>query len=134
MLKTVKKQMCIRNHDTWITGRYSNGACKVCDRKRHRDFYFAHPEYKQNTNEVVKRLMRYGITKDQYTQLLITQQYKCQICKKHQDTLNKSLSVDHDHKTGKVRGLLCGSCNLFLGLARDNTQLLQAGIEYLNLK
>ena len=43
----------------------------------------------------------------------------------------RRLSVDHDHKTGKVRGLLCRPCNNHLGLARDDVDYFRRGIEYL---
>lgn len=134
MLKIVKKQLCVHGHDTYLTGRYSNGACKVCDRKRHKEFYHSNPDYQYNTNVKYKRFGRYGITSEQYDTLLVNQQNKCQMCQTSQENLKRTLSVDHDHKTGKIRGLLCGACNLILGLAKDNSKVLQAGIEYLNLK
>ena len=63
---------------------------------------------------------RYGITKDEYNQLLKEQKNKCAICRKKETQVNKKgevyrLCVDHDHVTGKVRGLLCFSCNKTLG-------------------
>jgi len=45
---------------------------------------------------------------------------------------NDVVCVDHDHKTGKFRGLLCGSCNSTLGFAKDDTKILEKGIDYLN--
>jgi hypothetical protein len=74
---------------------------------------------------------RYGLTKEQYNEMFMKQDGKCAICKKHQTELTKSLCVDHDHKTGAVRGLLCYSCNTILGQADDNIVLLQAAINYL---
>lgn len=53
----------------------------------------------------------YGITEDQYEYLLTKQQNRCIICDKHQSELKKRLAVDHNHKTGEIRGLLCDYCN-----------------------
>ncbi len=60
------------------------------------------------------------------------QEGKCLGCYRHQSKLKRPLCVDHCHVTGKVRGLLCVSCNLMLGYANDNTQVLANLIKYLN--
>jgi len=57
----------------------------------------------------------YGITIEDYNTLLTQQGEKCAICGKHQSEFNYPLHIDHDHKTGKVRGLLCSGCNTGLG-------------------
>jgi hypothetical protein len=53
---------------------------------------------------------------------------RCACC----GNLQKNLVVDHDHDTGRVRGLLCNNCNLMIGYALDDPRRLQLGIEYLN--
>ena len=64
---------------------------------------------------------RYGITKDTYMAMLEEQEWVCKICKKPETAKHprtktlKRLSVDHCHTTGKVRGLLCTSCNVAVG-------------------
>lgn len=73
---------------------------------------------------------RYGITKEQFEEILAQQEYKCAICFAKPE---KRLHIDHCHKTSKVRGLLCGSCNRALGLLKDNTEFLYKAIEYLNV-
>jgi DNA-directed RNA polymerase subunit RPC12/RpoP len=60
------------------------------------------------------RIKKYGITVRDYVRLLAAQDYKCGICGHEQTT--QELDVDHDHTTGKVRGLLCRSCNRAIGL------------------
>ena len=73
---------------------------------------------------------RYGITADQYDVLVKKQKGQCAICKQP-CTVNTKLSVDHNHTTGKVRGLLCHRCNLALGLFKDDVNRLQAALNYL---
>ena len=88
---------------------------------------------KQSTKEKIEwsRIkIRYGITKADYEKMLFVQMGLCAICL--MKPKNK-LHVDHDHLTGKVRGLLCGNCNKALGLLRDNTDFLSKAIEYLNV-
>lgn len=59
-------------------------------------------------------LKRYGITEQQYDQLYTKQDGCCAVCKRHSSSFKKRLSVDHDHKTGDVRGLLCVHCNRYI--------------------
>lgn len=69
---------------------------------------------------------KYGLSPEQVEGLKEMQANKCAICK-----TPTSLVVDHDHKTGKVRGLLCHLCNSSLGGFRDSPELLQSAVEYL---
>lgn len=73
----------------------------------------------------------YGITLDEYFEMLEKQNYSCDICNISQKDLKKPLFVDHCHKTGKVRGLLCNNCNWTLGLMKDNPEYLNNAILYL---
>ena len=78
-----------------------------------------------------KRLRIYKMTIEQYESLLLKQNDSCALCKKHKSELNKDLYVDHCHKTGKVRGLLCQKCNSGLGFLNDDPALCEAAITYL---
>lgn len=69
---------------------------------------------------------KYGITKDQHNELMIEQDSKCAGCNCHMDDPH----TDHDHSTGKVRGLLCHPCNVALGLLKDNLKTLENLILY----
>ena len=73
----------------------------------------------------------YKLTVDQYVEMERAQQYRCAICRVHKDNLSRSLEVDHNHSTGKIRGLLCRKCNLVLGIVDDNVIVLNAAIYYL---
>lgn len=75
----------------------------------------------------------YKITSDDYKQMLLDQNYKCAICKteRRSNRTAGALAVDHSHKTGKVRGLLCSRCNLGIGILKDDITFLQNAINYL---
>jgi hypothetical protein len=62
--------------------------------------------------------------------MLMCQNCGCAICSEKAPE-HKSLCVDHNHKTGKIRGLLCGNCNLMIGLVKDNPTILRHAITYL---
>jgi hypothetical protein len=72
-----------------------------------------------------------NITYEVYLQMLKQQDNKCAICLTSDKDLEKLLSVDHCHTTGKVRGLLCGNCNLALGNFKDRLENLENAIIYL---
>lgn len=76
-------------------------------------------------------LKRYGISASDYLWVLDVQGGVCAICKR--PPKGKRLAVDHDHKTGKVRGLLCSKCNTLLGNADDQPLILLSAVEYLRL-
>lgn len=89
----------------------------------------------QNTHKDIRlaqRLKQYGITADDYNRLLELQSGKCAICgTKIGDTHGNRLYVDHDHKTNKVRGLLCSACNFGIGKFKDSPELLKKAAIYL---
>lgn len=73
---------------------------------------------------------KYGISLDEYNQMLTSQNDSCKLCKKHKSNFKRSLAVDHDHKTKKVRGLLCYRCNkIFVGMHTLDTA--RATVKYL---
>jgi hypothetical protein len=73
----------------------------------------------------------YGITVEQYDEMIARQQGKCAICSYEPAPGERRLSVDHDHGTGAVRALLCGRCNVALGMLREDPDLIRAAAEYL---
>lgn len=111
---------------------YRNGVCKVCKNKRLREQNKLNPRQRKN----IKLKNVYGITIEDYEKLLDKQKNVCAICEKPESTKHnlgmvKQLAVDHCHKTGKVRGLLCSHCNTALGKFYDNEDYLIAATEYL---
>lgn len=118
--------------------------------KRARDKYRSNPEnrVKENTynrewyqrnklrKQIVSRLWRYDITKEEYDTLAIIQKGLCAICNelpkpKKRLSAPDNFVIDHCHTTGKVRGLLCDDCNQVLGRAKDNIEILKNAISYL---
>jgi DNA repair exonuclease SbcCD ATPase subunit len=88
---------------------------------------------KHNKGVLKSRLkILYNLSVDDFNNLMIQQGNCCKICGKHRDTQAKRLHVDHDHITGKVRGLLCSACNQALGLFKDDIAVLKSAIKYLN--
>ena len=71
----------------------------------------------------------YKISIEEYEQKLKEQNYSCAICNRHRDEFKRNLSVDHDHKTGKVRSLLCIICNSNVAIVEDKLEMIQ---KYLN--
>jgi len=107
------------------TGGFTS-RCKACSKiynKKYRD-----ENADKVTNTELKRI--YGITIDEYNQRLIHQMFGCAICKLPCKTGNK-LSVDHNHITGEVRGLLCRKCNAAVGWLNDDEDLIWKIMEYL---
>lgn len=79
---------------------------------------------------------QYDITPEQYDVMLKKQDGVCAICRQPETAGRngkvKLLSVDHDHTTKQLRGLLCDDCNKALGCMHDNRARLQSALEYLN--
>jgi len=72
---------------------------------------------------------KYGITEEEYDALLAKQEGRCAVCRGIPET---RMPVDHDHNTGRVRGLLCQNCNRALGLMGDNVEALRRAVAYLS--
>jgi len=98
--------------------------------KKAREKYRNKPETKARIRNK-KLLDNYGITNKDYEKMLEKQNFCCAGCGTHQNELTNKLNVDHDHKTGLVRGLLCGNCNRALGLVKDSLEILTKLHKYL---
>lgn len=112
--------------------------CKTCKQTESKEWYVNNKERKKELSKSYKPIKTakhlkklYGITPEQYEQMRQLQENSCAICGTHQDTLPRALCVDHDHDTGKIRGLLCDTCNRGLGLLKDNQVILNRAIRYL---
>jgi hypothetical protein len=100
--------------------------CKTCTSERHA---LKVDERRQYAWEWTLR-NKFGITPDDYQRMLEDQGGVCAVCG-GLDYGNKKLAVDHDHATGKVRGLLCRRCNMGIGLLQDDQRVLRRALAYL---
>jgi hypothetical protein len=75
---------------------------------------------------------RYGLTLADWMRLYVIQRNRCAICGVSQEDLEYDLVLDHDHHSGEIRGLLCHKCNTGIGLLKDDPEILQNAIDYLD--
>ena len=100
----------------------------------------AHDEWRKKNPDILraKNLRKYWPhltakeAQAEYDKLLVEQDECCATCLTHRSEYKKALSVDHNHLTGKVRGLLCNACNIALGQVKDDVDVLNQLIHYLN--
>lgn len=89
------------------------------------------PERSKKRRKKNGLLLKFGINYDQYEAIKSDQNGVCCICQQV-DHCGRDLAVDHNHVSGKIRGLLCTDCNTALGLFKDDISLLQGAINYLS--
>lgn len=98
-----------------------NSPCKFCSNfYRNKNYYKAH-----------RLKVKYNLSQEDYNLKLKAQKYSCAICNIHRDDYLKDFSVDHCHKTGKVRSLLCTQCNSGIGFFRENINNMEKAIAYI---
>lgn len=102
--------------------------CRACSQERRRAKQ--RRRYEKDPTRVSRRIRGGGMTKADYEARVAVQGGLCQLCRcPPKGCVN--LSIDHDHSTGRVRGLLCRSCNSALGMAKDDPKLLRVAATYL---
>jgi hypothetical protein len=117
--------------------------CRTCDKPKDIKEFHRISRGKQTTQpdcikcrsdrEFARGLMRfYGMTVGQYEALLSMQNHKCACCGRHKSKFKRRLHVDHDHKTGEIRGLLCTLCNPLIGYAKEDPKHLKQAANYLS--
>lgn len=114
--------------------------CKECNKRKAKDWHYDNHErskearraYSRNNPEVVRHSSykrKYGITLEQYNEMLAAQGGVCAGCGR---AATGNLAVDHNHETGRVRGLLCSNCNRAIGLLGDSVETLKNLMDYLS--
>jgi len=118
--------------------------CNTCgEDKSVEEFYLERKKPRQRCKSCTRRAIRIShwnnrgvkITWDEYETMFLFQNGECAVCNKklqRDSTIkNNTAVIDHDHKTGIVRGLLCNSCNRAIGLLGDNIEVVYSIIDYL---
>jgi len=104
------------------------------DEKYRKKILESRKEYNRRKPEIklAQHLREFGLTIEDYSNMAKDQDGKCAICGSAiGDSAGRRLYVDHNHSTGKVRGLLCSSCNFGIGNFKDSVELLRSAIKYL---
>ncbi len=126
-----------------------NPACKVCENERRRKwrnehadqiktrqphyrrtYKSRHPERQRASERRQSLKKKFGISIEQYDKMLELQAFGCAICRAVSDKSGRRLAVDHDHKTGRLRGLLCTNCNTAVGLLDESPHIFELALEY----
>ena len=120
-------------------------ACKACTKlesaknwknnkanidKKNREWRAANPNKVYKIMRKVRLKRKYNITPETFDLMLKNQGNKCRICGLDQKDSGRIFVVDHSHKTGKVRSILCDSCNTALGLLKENPDTIESMRQY----
>jgi len=131
----------LREGETYFNENYGYHQCLKC--KRDAMFKFEDSNMHRDSNiqkrsYQLRKFPHIRMTKQDYDELLVKQNYKCAICKGYEESIagkrnndKRRLAIDHNHITGQIRGLLCSFCNKGLGHLKDNIEILESAIAYL---
>lgn len=100
------------------------GICRPCNRTQKRNQYLSKWRGSKKSGAI-------RITKELYEQMLSRQEGGCAICGRTEGEEGRFLAIDHDHTTGRLRGLLCFACNVAIGHLGDDPDTLQKAVSYL---
>lgn len=126
-----KKRFCPKGHDTTLVGRCGS-TCRVCHTEAGKMWAVKNPQRRDNASRNsnwkgagILNADNSLFTYVDYDRAYQVQAGKCAGCMRHQSELKARLHVDHDHKTGRFRFLLCGECNRAIGIVREDPKLLR---------
>ena len=143
--KRVKQEWYKRNRDISIARAKTRRAGSDEWRRQNRERVNAVEYYRKATTEkglegtvhatLMRRFAKFGLTLDQYHAMAEAQDFQCFICGEvPEDNYGGShdgLHIDHHHVTGRVRGLLCGGCNVGIGMLKDSPEVCELAAHYL---
>ena len=110
--------------------------CKLCMQAKRQEWALKNKEHlnewrRKNWVTANRRLKRRGATEELYNELYEVQQGCCAVCNEPEEKFSW-LCIDHDHSTGRIRGLLCPNCNRGIGLLQDSSVLLEKAAKYIS--
>lgn len=126
--KERRKQYYQKNkekYQQYQKNRYQENPEKIKEQRK--QYYKNNVQKTKNSN----LLLNYGITIEEYNSIFIKQKGKCAICGRQRSEFKKDFAVDHDHKTKKIRGLLCNNCNRGIGFLKDCVEIVFKAYKYL---
>lgn len=146
-MKTCSKCQQLKPHDAFYLVKGKPGSwCKACTSASSKASYQNNRPARNLRVATVSRARRLGLTYEEYVALPCDPGTACNACgcspsdprngvfsNRKGETKPKRLAVDHDHKTGAIRGFLCGHCNRALGLMADDPMLLRKLAEYIEV-
>jgi hypothetical protein len=115
--------------------RYCLACRRIASRLAQQSWRLRNPEQSERTskNSSARQILKnHGLTAQEYSVMLEKQAGLCAICTKVNQN-GRKLAIDHNHTTGKIRGLLCSNCNVGLGHFKDNLKLLSRAGSYLQV-
>lgn len=145
MFKTKMCKKCDKRKDIddfYNSTVYKTGKayiCKVCQNFMRKRWIKDDAERYKESNRRAGLKHKFGMSVETYDEMMHNQKNCCAVCKTTnpngegvENGKNRYFSVDHDHTTGAVRGLLCNKCNRCLSFMQDNVKVLAEAIKYLN--
>lgn len=123
------------NHNSWCKQCHTTN--NIARMKFRRDNEPGYREYVRNYARKRRFRIKFGITIEDYEKMLAAQGGGCAICHRTDKVIDghlgtpKMFPVDHDHKTGRMRGILCDRCNRGIGLLQDSVELIKSALKYL---
>lgn len=134
-------------HGSMVTAMQEKKVCKECEKPKPLDRFYRNPTTRDGRSNVCKTChknkwnhhyylyKRFGLTPDEYEALHEAQGGVCAICGQPETRtirgITSRLAVDHDHETGRIRGLLCYRCNYAIGSMQEDPELFSKAAEYL---
>lgn len=118
--------------DFYKQRNYRTSRCRACLSAQRAGAYAGLTDEQKARYKRTSRAAKYGLTLEQYDEL-VERVTACAICLSPDPGPKGEWHIDHNHETGKVRGMLCQNCNLGLGLFRDNRANLERANAYLEV-
>ena len=128
---TRKCQRCGKEKPVCKMAIHSPGTCKACSTNKTKKWALEHPDKWDHQRRSSHLRKRFGIDLEEFNRLFAAQGWRCAICKTQTPDRHRRFHIDHDHKSGAIRGILCGRCNRAIGQFGDDPGLCLKAARYL---